>query len=419
MPIEILLPGSHAECLRSNLRPFGQKVKCSDYEVTNKLSARGYEGRIVGYTNTFQTYWVIDPSGKTRLAKNPQPVQSVPDSDDETLILTNDKMLPKESEDTMPELPTQDLDTPSLTPSEESEPGPSEEQRIEPSVPKRKKGKDWTSVVGTRDQPTRESKKRVLAIGIDPDHPTDEQARNSPQAAKWAKAREKERDQLMKYGVFTKIKKSDIPESTKIVDTKWVYVIKRKADGTIDKYKARKVGRGFTQEAGISYDTDKTYAQIMRPETLKILLVIALYRKWAICQWDIIAAYLQALLHHDVYVSDINEQGEIEYWKLNKALYGLKQAGYEWFKTLQEILHFTGLEQCIRDEGSYASTDGQLIIGSHVDDLLGIAPTEADLDKAEKSVEKSVELDKRGRPSLILGIELSWNKENTEVILTQ
>jgi len=177
-----------------------------------------------------------------------------------------------------------------------------------------------------------------LAFGSDPDHPTDEQARNSPEAAEWAKARERERDQLVKYGVFTKIKKSDIPEDSKVVDTKWVYVVKRKPNGTTEKYKARKVGRGFTQEAGISYDTDKTYAQMMRPETLKILLVIALHRGWVIRQWDVVAAYLQATLDYDVYVSDINEQGEVEYWKLNKALYGLKQAGHEWFKTLQKIL---------------------------------------------------------------------------------
>lgn len=61
-----------------------------------------------------------------------------------------------------------------------------------------------------------------------------------------------------------------------------------------------------------------------RPETLKILLVIALHRKWAIRQWDVVAAYLQALLHYDIYLSDINENGEVKYWKLNKALYDLE-----------------------------------------------------------------------------------------------
>jgi len=114
-------------------------------------------------------------------------------------------------------------------------------------------------------------------------------------------------------------------------------------------------------------------------------------------------------------VTSMNKE-KFEYWKLN-ALYGLKQAGHEWFKTLQKILQLVGLKQCIGDEGTYTSSNGQLIIGSHVDDLLGIAPTETDLDKVEQSVEKHVELDKRGKLSKLLGMELTWKKGG--VILTQ
>ena len=80
--------------------------------------------------------------------------------------------------------------------------------------------------------------RRVLAVGADPDHPTNEQGRGSPQATEWAKARGKERAQLEKYGVFTKI--PQIAEGAKVGYSKWVYVIKWKPDGTIDKYKARK-----------------------------------------------------------------------------------------------------------------------------------------------------------------------------------
>lgn len=67
-----------------------------------------------------------------------------------------------------------------------------------------------------------------------------------------------------------------------------------------------------------------------------------MHKGWSI-RWDVVTAYLQALLHHDVYISDINENGETEYWKLNKALYRLKQAGHEWFKTLEKILALVGL----------------------------------------------------------------------------
>jgi len=206
--------------------------------------------------------------------------------------------------------------------------------------------------------------------------------------------------------VYTKIHKNEIPPQAKIVDTKWVYAIKRKPDGSIQKYKARKVGRGFTQEDGVSYDSDKIYAQMMRPETLKILLVIALHKKWTIRQWDVVAAYLQALLHHDVYISDINEKGEVEYWKLNKALYGLKQAGHEWFKTLEKILALAGLNQCIGDKGTYVNEEGSVIIGTHVDDLLSIAPNEKLLNDVEHKMEEHIELEKRGNPEKLLGMEL-------------
>ena len=147
---------------------------------------------------------------------------------------------------------------------------------------------------------------------------------------------------------------------------------------------------------------------------MKMLLVIALYREWDIRQWDVIAAYLQAELHHDVYVSDIDEDGNIEYWKLNKALYGLKQAGHEWYQTLEKILQIAALKQCIGDEGTY--TNGNVTIGTDVDDLIGIAPP-GELGRIEASIEKFIEMDKRGKPKKMLRMELTWSKES--VILTQ
>jgi hypothetical protein len=66
----------------------------------------------------------------------------------------------------------------------------------------------------------------------------------------------------------------DISEGIIPVGTKWVYVIKRKPHRSIKKFKARKVGRGFTQQLGVNYD--ETHGQTMRPESLRILLISAL-----------------------------------------------------------------------------------------------------------------------------------------------
>lgn len=39
----------------------------------------------------------------------------------------------------------------------------------------------------------------------------------------------------------------------KVVDCKWVFSVKQKADGTVEGYKARLVPKGFTQTYGIEY----------------------------------------------------------------------------------------------------------------------------------------------------------------------
>jgi len=66
-----------------------------------------------------------------------------------------------------------------------------------------------------------------------------------------------------------------------------------------------------------------------------------------------------------------------------------------------------GMYQCTGDEGTYVSTAKQTIIGPYVNDLIGITPTEGPFDCADQLVEGQVELDKRDKPSKMLGIELT------------
>ena len=140
-----------------------------------------------------------------------------------------------------------------------------------------------------------------------------------------------------------------------------------------------------------------------RSETWRILLTLAIQQtpRLAIRQWDVKAAYLQAPLNHEVYVQDINEKGEIEYWILHKALYGLKQAGHEWYNTMRNIMTKTaGLTQSIGDpEGFYKNG---LILSTHVDDMIAIAEIEEELNQLERDIETYVEQDKLGIPKKLL-----------------
>ena len=58
---------------------------------------------------------------------------------------------------------------------------------------------------------------------------------------------------------YESIMKNDVchivlkPENKSVVSSKWIYKIKHAADGSIEKYKARFVARGFSQKEGIDY----------------------------------------------------------------------------------------------------------------------------------------------------------------------
>jgi histone deacetylase 1/2 len=59
-----------------------------------------------------------------------------------------------------------------------------------------------------------------------------------------------------------------------IIDCKWVFKIKKKADGSIARYKARLVAKGFKQRYGLDYED--TFSLIVQPTTIRILLSMAL-----------------------------------------------------------------------------------------------------------------------------------------------
>ena len=85
-----------------------------------------------------------------------------------------------------------------------------------------------------------------------------------------------------------------------MVDCKWIYKVKTRSDGSIERYKARLVVKDFTQEYEIDYED--TFAPIASISSTRVLLAVATTIKWDIFQMDVKNVFLNGDLNEVVYM---------------------------------------------------------------------------------------------------------------------
>lgn len=118
----------------------------------------------------------------------------------------------------------------------------------------------------------------------------------------------------------------NLPPNRHAIKNKWVYRIKTNSDGSISRYKARLVVKGYLQKADIDYG--ETFSPIARFESIRTLMSIACANNYKIYQFDIKTAFLYGDLKEIMYMEQPEgySDGSNKVCKLLKSLYGLKQA---------------------------------------------------------------------------------------------
>jgi hypothetical protein len=129
-----------------------------------------------------------------------------------------------------------------------------------------------------------------------------------------------------------------------VIDCKWVYKIKRKSDGTMDRYKARLVTKGFKQRYGIDYED--TFNPLVKAATIRLILSLAVSNGWSLRQLDVQNAFLHGVMEEEVYMRQPPGYESSEHpnfvCKLDNAIYGLKQASWAWYSKLSSKLRMMG-----------------------------------------------------------------------------
>ena len=128
------------------------------------------------------------------------------------------------------------------------------------------------------------------------------------------------------------------PSGVRPITCKWVYKVKTRSDGSLERHKARLVARGFQQEHGRDYD--ETFAPVAHMTTIRTLLAVASARHWSISQLDVKNAFLNGELREEVYM-----QPPLGYsvpdgmvCRLGRSLDGLKQALHVWFECFASVV---------------------------------------------------------------------------------
>ncbi|KAL0402464.1 UNVERIFIED_CONTAM: Retrovirus-related Pol polyprotein from transposon RE1 [Sesamum latifolium] len=173
----------------------------------------------------------------------------------------------------------------------------------------------------------------------------------------------------------------DLPRGKKAIGCKWVYKIKLKADGSIDRYTAR------------------------------ILLVVASSHGWHIHQVDINNAFLHRFLDEDIYMRAPDgyhiQPGKV--CKLKRSLYGLKQASRQWNLELTNKLISHGFHQSSHDHCLFTqhTEAGLIALIVYVDDVLITCPSEVKIAEIKAFLDSTFTIKDLGYAKYFLGLEIA------------
>nr|KAJ0196275.1 hypothetical protein LSAT_V11C700361250 [Lactuca sativa] len=199
----------------------------------------------------------------------------------------------------------------------------------------------------------------------------------------WIKAMNDEMEALHRNNTW---EITDLRKNRKPIGCKWVYKIKHKSNGEIERYKARLVVKGYNQREGI--DFQETFSPVAKIVTVRIVISLSVHHSWPLYQLDINNVFLNGDLTEDVYMSlppGYYSSNDTRVCKLTKSLYGLKQAPRKWNEKLCASLFMFGFRQSVSDYSLFIwKVEGSItVLLVYVDDIILTGNSEIELQKVK------------------------------------
>ncbi|CAL1359087.1 unnamed protein product [Linum trigynum] len=195
-----------------------------------------------------------------------------------------------------------------------------------------------------------------------------------------------------------------------VVGCRWIFRIKWRPDGGIERFKARLVAKGFHQRAGV--DFHETFSPVLKPVTVRTVFTLALSSNWPIYQFDVNNAFLQGPLQEEVYMTQppgFRDPAHPDHvCRLRRAIYGLRQAPRAWYDALSAFLISCGFVKTCSDASLfvYSRNGVQAYFLMYVDDLLLTGNDASFLRSFQDKLSAEFSLKQLGNVHYFLGIEV-------------
>jgi len=237
-------------------------------------------------------------------------------------------------------------------------------------------------------------------------------AEKSPQ---WLEAMAREIEALKRNDTWNV---TYLPHNKKPIGCKWVYKIKYKANGSLERYKAHLVAKDYNQRDGVDYL--ETFSPLSKLTTVRTLLVVAAKKDWFLKQLDVDNAFLLEDLNEDLYMTmppSMNTHKKGHVCKLKKSLYRLKQSNRQWFAKLSSFLQTIGFTQSSANHSLFTRGNESkfTVLLIYVDDIILAGNSSCDIQEITTCLDKKFRVKDLGNLKYFLTLEVARSHKGIHI----
>ncbi|WVZ95469.1 hypothetical protein U9M48_041230 [Paspalum notatum var. saurae] len=214
----------------------------------------------------------------------------------------------------------------------------------------------------------------------------------------WRAAMEEEMQAIEANGTWEAV---ELPAGHRPIGLKWVYKLKKDAQGIVVRHKARLVAKGYVQRAGV--DFEEVFVPVARLDSVCALAALAAHEGWKLHHLDVKSAFLNGDLKEEVYVAQppgfsdgccACTRRSTDFGRLHAKL--------------DRTLVALGFKRCEEEHGVYTRGEGRshVLLGVYVDDLILTGAEDDAITSFKDEMKSSFKMSDLGCLSYYLGIEV-------------